>query len=137
MKILTTTALLLFFFVLFYCCVESTKPETVNTPTYVGSEKCQSCHAKEYSNYLASDHFHAMDSALPRSVKGNFNNSFFVYYGDTSFFYKKDEQYHERTKDSSGRKTDFLVSFTFGWQPLQQYLVNFTDGCIQPLPFCW
>jgi predicted CXXCH cytochrome family protein len=78
-----------------------------------------------------------MDSALPRSVKGDFNNSFFVYYGDTSFFYKKDEQYYVRTKDSSGKKTDFLVSFTFGWTPLQQYLVSFPDGRIQALPFCW
>src|SRR5580765_7941172 len=115
MKILTTTALLLFLFVLFYCCVESTKPEAISASSYVGSEKCQSCHAKEYKNYISSDHFHAMDTALPRSVKANFNNSFFVYYGDTSFFYKKGEQYFVRTKDSAGKKKDFLVSFTFGW----------------------
>src|SRR5215471_4848302 len=104
MKIITVTALLACLFVLFYCCVESTKPETVNPATYVGSEKCQSCHAKEYNNYVTSDHFHAMDSALPRSVKGDFNNSFFVYYGDTSFFYQKDGQYYVRTKDTSGKK---------------------------------
>jgi len=137
MKIIITVALLICLFVFFYCCVESTKPEVTVAATYVGSQKCQSCHPKEYSNYLLSDHFHAMDSALPRSIRGDFNNSFFVYYGDTSFFYKKGAQYYVRTKDSTGKKKDFLISFTFGWQPLQQYLVSFPDGRIQALPFCW
>ena len=91
MKIVTTIASLLLLFFLFYCCVESTKPEDVKALTYTGSEKCQSCHAKEYDNYISSDHFHAMDSALPRSVKGDFNNSYFVYSGDTNFFYKNGE----------------------------------------------
>lgn len=87
--------------------------------------------------YLASDHFHAMDSATPRAVLGDFNNSFFVYFGDTSFFYKKGAHYFVKTKDSTGVKTEFEVSFTFGWKPLQQYLVSFDDGRIQTLPFCW
>ena len=129
--------LLICMFVLFYCCVQSTKPEATKVATYVGSKKCESCHLKEYSSYLQSDHFHAMDSALPRSIKADFNNSFFIYYGDTSFFFKKGNQYYVRTKDSTGKKKDFLISFTFGWQPLQQYLVSFPDGRIQALPFCW
>jgi tetratricopeptide (TPR) repeat protein len=137
MKLITITLVILFCFFVFYCCVEATKPEEVAAPTYVGSEKCQSCHAKEYSAYETSDHFHSMDSALPRSVRGDFNNSFFVYYGDTTFFYTKDNRYYVRTKDSTGNKTDFLISFTFGWQPLQQYLVRFPGGRIQTLPFCW
>src|SRR6476469_5336178 len=104
--------------------------------SYVGSIKCQSCHEKEFALYKTSDHYHAMDSALPRSVRGDFNNSFFVYYGDTSFFYRRDGNYFVRTKDSTGVKKEFLVSFTFGWKPLQQYLVKFSDGRIQSLPFC-
>ncbi len=123
---------------LLYCCVQSSKPEAPTAPlTYSGSEKCQSCHPKEYSCYLGSDHFHAMDSALPRSVRGNFNNSYFVYFGDTSFFYQRDGHYYVRTKDAQGKKAEFMVSFTFGWKPLQQYLVRFDDGRIQTLPFCW
>ncbi|MGZ3846216.1 MAG: multiheme c-type cytochrome [Flavisolibacter sp.] len=104
---------------------------------YVGSINCKSCHEKEFALYTASDHFHAMDSALPRSVRGNFNNSFFVYYGDTTFFFQRDGKYFVRTKDSTGIKKEFLISFTFGWRPLQQYLVRFSDGRIQALPFCW
>jgi tetratricopeptide (TPR) repeat protein len=103
----------------------------------VGTKKCQQCHPKEYVAYLQSDHFHAMDTALPRSVRGNFDNSYFVYYGDTTYFYERSNQYYVRTKDTSGKKNEFRVSFTFGWQPLQQYLVQFEDGRIQALPFCW
>ncbi len=137
MKVFATAIVIIFCFVFFYCCVEATTPGNTAAPEYVGSEKCQSCHSKEYTAYESSDHFHAMDSALPRSVKGDFNNSIFIYYGDTSFFYTKDNRYYVRTKDSTGRKNDFMVSFTFGWQPLQQYLVRFPDGRIQALPFCW
>jgi tetratricopeptide (TPR) repeat protein len=111
--------------------------ESNKSASYVGSAKCQSCHQKEYALYETSDHFHAMDSALPRSVKGNFENSYFIYYGDTSFFYQRDGKYYVRTKDSAGQKKEFLISFTFGWKPLQQYLVRFDDGRIQALPFCW
>ena len=107
------------------------------TATYVGSVKCQSCHEKEYALYKTSDHFHAMDSALPRSVKGDFNNSYFVYFGDTSFFYQRGGKYFVRTNDSTGREKEFLISYTFGWRPLQQYLVRFGEGRIQSLPFCW
>jgi predicted CXXCH cytochrome family protein len=137
MKIITTIFLILFCIVLFYCCVEYTRPENKAAITYAGTEKCQSCHAKEYNSYTGSDHFHAMDSALPRSVKGNFSNSFFVYDRDTSFFYQSDGRYYVRTRDSLGRRTEFMVSYTFGWKPLQQYLVRFEDGRIQALPFCW
>jgi predicted CXXCH cytochrome family protein len=105
--------------------------------SYVGTDKCQSCHLNEYVKYKTSDHFHAMDTVSSRSVLGNFNNSFFVYQGDTSFFYQRNGQYFVRTADSTGVKKEFKVSFTFGWRPLQQYLVSFSDGRIQALPFCW
>jgi tetratricopeptide (TPR) repeat protein len=137
MKIVTVFSLLVFIVAFLYCGVETTKPETSEAATYVGTDKCQGCHSKEYANYVSSDHFHAMDSALPRSVKGDFNNSFFVYYGDTTRFYQRDDGYYVSTKDSLGKKSEFPVSFTFGWQPLQQYLVRFGDGRIQALPFCW
>src|SRR5215831_1854369 len=78
------------------------KSESNTNASYVGSAKCQVCHQKEWALYGTSDHFHAMDSALPRSVRGDFNNSFFVYFGDTSFFYQREGKYYVRTKDSSG-----------------------------------
>ncbi|MFL5809393.1 MAG: multiheme c-type cytochrome, partial [Flavisolibacter sp.] len=118
-------------------CTSPTAYDSNEKASYVGSVTCQSCHKKESALYKTSDHFHAMDSALPISVKGDFNNSFFVYYGDSNFFYQRDHKYYVRTKDSGGIKKEFEVSYTFGWRPLQQYLVKFDDGRIQALPFCW
>lgn len=111
--------------------------KTVKQTTYVGSDKCQSCHQNEFTLYTQSDHFHAMDTVSQSSVLGDFDNSRFIYFGDTTLFYKKNNHYFVSTKDSTGLRREFLVSYTFGWRPLQQYLIKFTDGRIQALPFCW
>jgi hypothetical protein len=58
-------------------------------------------------------------------------------FGDTSFFYKKGDQYYVRTTDSTHKKKDFLISFTFGWRPLQQYLVSFPGWSHPGFTFCW
>lgn len=136
MRIFSVAVILILVVVLFYCCTGGAGKQAMVVKN-VGSEKCQQCHKKEFELYRSSDHFHAMDSVSPASVKGNFNNSIFVYFGDTSFFYQRDGKYFIKTKDSTGNKKEFLISYTFGWKPLQQYLVRFNDGRIQSLPFCW
>src|SRR6476620_1334236 len=102
MKIFSVSICLLLLGIGLYCCVETSRPVEVAPSTYVGTSKCIACHQGQYSAYSQSDHFHAMDSALPRSVKGNFNNSTFVYFGDTSFFFQRNNDYFVRTKDSAG-----------------------------------
>ncbi len=113
------------------------KNGSVKEAAYVGSEKCQSCHQKEFELFKISDHFHAMDTVSAATVKADFNNSRFIYAGDTAFFYTKNNRYFVRTTDSTGVKKEFTISYTFGWRPLQQYLVKFDDGRMQVLPFCW
>ena len=51
------------------------KPERV--ATFVGREKCKSCHKKEYDKWLNSDHDKAMDVANKDTVLGDFNNAVF------------------------------------------------------------
>lgn len=119
----------------FHQCVNS--KYTATKLSYVGSDKCQSCHKEETKLFETSDHFHAMDSALPANVKADFNNTQFIYSGDTAFFSMRNGGYFVRTTDTSGVKKEFKVDYTFGWTPLQQYLVRFDDGRIQVLPFCW
>ena len=122
---------------LWVCCTGISSTNKKITASYTGNEKCQSCHQQEFKDYLTSNHYHAMDSATSNKVLADFDNTFFVYYGDSSFFYKKGEQFFVRTADSTGTKREFAISYTFGWEPLQQYLVKFDDGRIQTLPFCW
>lgn len=131
-KVLVSLLLLLVFC---YCCVNRSLP--LENPAYAGSEKCQSCHPQQTALFKTSDHFHAMDTVSAETVKGDFNNTRFIYQGDTAFFYRQGSRYFVRTTDSTGVKKEFAISYTFGWQPLQQYLVKFEDGRIQVLPFCW
>lgn len=135
MKKLIITGFLFGTVAILYCCVAKKQKATVHT--YAGTEKCQSCHKKEFELFKTSDHYHAMDTVSAATVKGDFNNSRFIYHGDTAFFYQRDGHYFVRTTDSTGVKKEFLISYTFGWRPLQQYLVKFDDGRIQVLPFCW
>lgn len=129
--LLTLTGLL---FVL-YCCVH--RSPATGALTYTGTDKCQSCHQQQFALFRGSDHYHAMDTVSAETVRGDFNNTSFIYHGDTAFFYKKGSQYCVRTTDSTGIKKEFIIRYTFGWNPLQQYLVPFEDGRLQVLPFCW
>lgn len=135
MKAFQVIAAVLLFVTVFYQCMYKKVP--VSAASYTGTDKCQACHKKEFDLFKTSDHFHAMDTVSPATVKADFNNSSFIYSGDTAFFYTKNNQYFVKTTDSTGVKKEFAISYTFGWQPLQQYLVKFNDGRLQVLPFCW
>ena len=137
MKKITVLFSLLLVVAVFLRCMDSKNITAPQPANYVGTATCQSCHQQAFKDYTSSDHFHAMDTASAASVKADFNNSRFIYHGDTSFFYKKNGQFFVRTIDSAGHQRQFKISYTFGWQPLQQYLVKFSDGRIQSLPFCW
>ena len=41
------------------------------------------------------------------------------------------------TENQQGNMEVFEIAYTFGWEPLQQYLVRFPDGRMQVLPTCW
>ena len=104
---------------------------------YVGSETCIECHKQEYDDWLISDHALAMDTASEKSVLGDFNNSEFTRYNITSRFYKKDGKFFVHTQGPEGKMGDFQVAYTFGYTPLQQYLIPFEGGRLQCLPITW
>ncbi|MBL63081.1 MAG: hypothetical protein CMI30_06675 [Opitutae bacterium] len=78
-----------------------------------------------------------MELPSPSTVRADFNGSTFEWYGVTSRFFKKDDKYLVETENQEGEMEVFEVKYTFGWEPLQQYLVQFPDGRLQALPTCW
>ncbi len=109
-------------------------------PTLNGYEErsqCYSCHEEVYKKYVGSHHDLAMEIATEESVLGNFDNFTMVHLGDAVRFYKKDDNFFVYTKGVDGEYSDFEVKYTFGWTPLQQYLIEFPRGCFQVLPYCW
>ncbi len=105
--------------------------------TFVGSETCAGCHRAEAELWRASQHKHAMDHATDKSVLGDFSDATFDYYGVKSRFFRKDGKFFVETDGPDGKLATFEVKYTFGIDPLQQYLVEFPDGRIQALSIAW
>lgn len=104
---------------------------------FVGSGECASCHQEAFDNWQTSHHKHAMEIANSESVLGDFNDANFDYLGSTTRFFQRDDDYYIETDNSVGELEEFKVSYTFGFYPLQQYLVEFPDGRIQALSITW
>ena len=104
---------------------------------YVGRQACQRCHEREYASYAGSHHDLAMDLATDETVLGDFEDASLTHFGVTSRFYRRDGKFLVSTEGASGAIEEFEVQYTFGVDPLQQYLVEFPGGRLQCLPFCW
>ena len=122
---------------------EPTRPPLA-TAKYVGSERCQSCHSAAFTQWQGSHHQLAMQQPTKTSVLGDFANQSFRYFGETTKFRAKDGTYEVRTEglykapegDKEGTQS-FKVKYTFGVEPLQQYLVDVGKGHLQTLPFSY
>ena len=73
-----------------------------------------------------------MQKAGEGKVPGDFHGARFSKDGVNSVFSAKDGEYSVRTEGADG-KLDFNVAWTFGFSPLQQYLVPFPNGRLQSL----
>ena len=105
--------------------------------TFVGSKICVECHEAEGNLWLRSQHNHAMDHATDSSVLGDFDEARFEYFGVRSRFFRRDGKFFIETDGPDGELDIFEVKYTFGIDPLQQYLVEFSDGRVQALPIAW
>jgi len=104
---------------------------------YVGSNKCNACHQAQYQAWQSSDHERAMQEATNNTVLGDFNNASITQYGVTSTFYKKNDKFMVRTEGKDGKLHDYQIQYTFGVEPLQQYLIAFPGGRFQALSLAW
>ena len=104
---------------------------------FVGSNACRACHTQEFKNWASSHHHAAMQPANAETVLGDFNGATFTEDGITSTFFKKDGRYFVRTDGPGGQLADFEIRYTFGFKPLQQYLVELPGGRLQALGIAW
>ena len=78
-----------------------------------------------------------MQAASDRTVEGNFAGAAFRYGGVESRFLERDGKFFVRTDGPNGALADYAVAYTFGVDPLQQYLIPFPDGRLQALSIAW
>ncbi|MDH3613870.1 MAG: tetratricopeptide repeat protein, partial [Gammaproteobacteria bacterium] len=112
-------------------------PPGTSAASFVGRDQCIDCHDVAYDQWLGSDHDNAMDLANEQTVLGDFDDAEFEHDGVISRFYKKDDGYFIFTEGPAGEMAEFEVRYTFGIEPLQQYLVPFPGGRLQALSVAW
>jgi tetratricopeptide (TPR) repeat protein len=110
---------------------------TMANPTYVGGQACSACHLREVERWKGSDHALAMQSANNTTVLGNFDNVTFEKDGVTSTFFRHEGEYFVRTDGPDGQLHEYQIAYTFGVDPLQQYLIAFPNGRYQALSIAW
>ena len=78
-----------------------------------------------------------MEEPSPESVVGDFDDASFEHFGVASRFFRREGRYLVETEGADGQPAEFEVAWTFGVDPLQQYLVRFPDGHVQALGIAW
>ncbi|MEZ5460859.1 tetratricopeptide repeat protein [Dokdonella sp.] len=106
-------------------------------PAFVGNQACAGCHASEHEAWTGSQHAKAMQVADSDSVLGDFSGASFEKDGVRSTFFQRDGHYFVRTDGPDGKLAEYPVKYTFGLEPLQQYLIELPGGRIQALGIAW
>lgn len=104
---------------------------------FVDNQTCMECHAEEAEAWQGSHHERAMQVANDQTVLGDFDNVSFTDAGVTSRFFQKDGKYFINTPGEDGKPADFEVKYTFGIEPLQQYLLALPKGRLQAFTVAW
>jgi predicted CXXCH cytochrome family protein len=113
------------------------EPVVPKTAEYVGRETCIDCHIAEYNDWLGSDHDKAMDWATDSTVLGNFVDGSMTRENQTHKAYMRDGKFYVYTDGADGSMQEFEIKYVFGYDPLQQYLVEFEEGRLQTLALTW
>ncbi len=113
-------------------------PETgTQSASTVRDTSCATCHEEEAAAWRGSHHDLAMDHASQANVLGDFDDATLEHATGTARFFKKDGGFWIRTTGPNGTDEDYRVSYVFGVDPLQQYLIEFSGGAIQSCDLAW
>jgi tetratricopeptide (TPR) repeat protein/ssDNA-binding Zn-finger/Zn-ribbon topoisomerase 1 len=107
------------------------------TAAYVGRNTCAECHQTEVKAWTGSHHDAAMQEATPETVLGNFKDQTLEHFGVKTRMFERAGKYWVEAQNAEGKPEEYPIKYTFGVEPLQQYLVEFPGGRLQVLPVCW
>ena len=110
---------------------------TASAPAYVGREVCSGCHAEAALAWEGSDHDRAMEEARPETVLGDFNDAVFRHCGVETRFFREGDGFFIHTQGTDGTMQTYPVAYTFGYEPLQQYLIPLENGRVQAFTVAW
>ncbi len=99
--------------------------------------QCEACHAEQVADWRQSHHFHAMEPATPSSALGNFNNHTQNLADENVVFSHEGSALFIEMLNLDGKRQRFEVAYTFGYEPLQQYMFDAGNGKYQFFPYAW
>jgi len=105
--------------------------------SFVGEPACTKCHEAQTKEWRISDHARAMEIPTEQTVLGDFSGTTFTYAGITSSFSRRAGKFLVRTDGPDGALHEYEIKYTFGYRPLQQYLIEFPGGRLQCLTIAW
>ncbi len=85
---------------------------------------------------MGSHHDLAMQVATDDTVLADFNGSF-EHFGVRTTFSRRDGLFFVKTDGPDGELREYPIAYTFGVEPLQQFLVDVGGGRLQALSICW
>jgi Tfp pilus assembly protein PilF len=97
--------------------------------TYTGSEACADCHPNPWQGWRGSHHDLALQRANPDSVLARFQGTH-----EGSSFQAADGKFVITPEPD---QPQVPVLYTFGVEPLQQYVVPAQAGALQTFPIAW
>ena len=95
---------------------------------FVGSEACADCHAAETAVWRESQHAHAMQMPDAHTVFASISGG---------PLRERDGHYFMHAVGPDDKPADFAVKYTFGLDPLQQYLLELPGGRLQAYTTAW
>ena len=118
-------------------CGTSQDEPGASVSQYVSDSQCATCHSDQTDEWTGSHHDLAMQLATEDTVLGDFNDAIFEDSGVTTRFFTRAGSYLIEAEGSDGATAEFKVAYTFGVEPLQQYLIEFPGGRLQALTVAW
>jgi tetratricopeptide (TPR) repeat protein len=111
--------------------------DAIARATFVGRDSCIRCHQPEAAAWTGSNHDRAMELATDQSVLGDFNDAAFERLGERTRFFRDGRRFMVNAEGPDGEYRDYEIKWTFGIDPLQQYMVELENGRIQVLRVSW
>ncbi len=111
-------------------------PQT-SSPEFVTSAVCAECHAEVTARWRGSHHDLAMQEATAATARGDFSASAFEHLGAVTRFRMAGDELVIETSDLAGEPRDFAVRYLFGFEPLEQYLLELPGGRLQAFSAAW
>ncbi len=100
--------------------------------------RCIDCHNDQVSKWMSSHHHRSMSQATKENVLADFSAQS-LRFNDTTYdlSFSEETGFHITVTDSEKPKTVYSIKYTFGFSPLQQYLVETDNGKMQVLQIAW